>query len=496
MKIAFLTDLKNHDRIIKSINQRISSKEQLREGYLTTQVAFSYLEIDWSLTMSEKSQWGSKLGFILASAGSAIGLGAVWKFPYMTAANGGGGFLLVFLISTLLIGFPLLLAEFALGRSAGVSAIKTFGKLGDNKNYNFIGWIGAFALFILLSFYSVIGGWVLVYLGIAIAKALQVGISSDYAQLFTDIISNPWIALGSQALFIFLNIFIVSKGVQKGIERASKVMMPLLFIIFVIIIGRSLSLPNSMEGVVYFLKPDFSKLTSAGLLYALGQSFFALSLGVTAMLTYASYLDKKTNLVQSGMSIVAMNISVSIMAGLAIFPAMSAFNIQSEGGPSLLFIVLPQLFDKMPFGTIFYILFLLLFLFATITSSVVMLEINVGNITDQDNEKRNKWSLILGILTFIFGIPSALSYGLMTDVQIFGKTFFDAMDFLVSNLLMPFGALCLSLFTGYIFKKALAMEELHLDETPWKQGLFQVWLFLLRFIIPIIIIVVFIAQFM
>lgn len=275
-------------------------------------------------------------------------------------------------------------------------------------------------------------------------------------------------------------------------------MMPLLFIIFVVIIGRSLSLPNAMEGVLYFLKPDFSKLTSAGLLYALGQSFFALSLGVTAMLTYASYLDKKTNLVQSGISIVAMNISVSIMAGLAIFPAMSAFNIQSEGGPSLLFIVLPQLFDKMPFGTIFYILFLflLLFLFAAVTSSVVMLEINVGNITNQDNSKRAKWSVILGILTFVFGIPSALSYGVMADIHIFGKTFFDAMDFLVSNLLMPFGALCLSLFTGYIFKKALAMEELHLDETAWKQGLFQVWLFLLRFIIPIIIIVVFIAQFM
>lgn len=256
-------------------------------------------------------------------------------------------------------------------------------------------------------------------------------------------------------------------------------MMPLLFIIFVVIIERSLSLPNAMEGVLYFLKPDFSKLTSAGLLYALGQSFFALSLGVTVMLTYASYLDKKTNLVQSGISIVAMNISISIMAGLAIFPAMSAFNIQSEGGPSLLFIVLPQLFDKMPFGTIFYVLFL----FATVTSSVVMLEINVDNITNQDNSKRAKWSVILGILTFVFGIPSALSYGVMADVHIFGKTFFDAMDFLVSNLLMPFGTLYLSLFTGYIFKKALAMEELHLDERAWKQGLFQVWLFLLRFFV-------------
>ncbi|EFM34958.1 sodium-dependent transporter [Streptococcus sp. oral taxon 071 str. 73H25AP] len=227
---------------------------------MTTQVAFSYFEKgDQSLTMSEKSQWGSKLGFILASAGSAIGLGAVWKFPYMTAANGGGGFLLVFLISTILIGFPLLLAEFALGRSAGVSAIKTFGKLGKNNKYNFIGWIGAFALFILLSFYSVIGGWILVYLSIEFGKLFQLGGTGDYAQLFTSIISNPAIALGAQAAFILLNIFIVSRGVQKGIERASKVMMPLLFIIFVVIIGRSLSLPNAMEGVLYFLKPDFFK---------------------------------------------------------------------------------------------------------------------------------------------------------------------------------------------------------------------------------------------
>lgn len=432
--MVFLTDLRKHNRIVKSINQT--------EGYLTTQVAFSYFEKgDQSLTMSEKSQWGSKLGFILASAGSVIGLGSVWKFPYMTAANGGGGFLLIFLISTILIGFPLLLAEFALGRSAGVSAIKTFGKLGKNNKYNFIGWIGAFALFILLSFYSVIGGWILVYLGIEFGKLFQLGGTGDYAQLFTSIISNPAIALVAQAAFILLNIFIVSRGVQKGIERASKVMMPLLFIIFVVIIGRSLSLPNAMEGVLYFLKPDFSKLTSAGLLYALGQSFFALSLGVTVMMP-------------------------------------------------LLFIVLPQLFDKMPFGTIFYVLFL----FATVTSSVVMLEINVGNITNQDNSKRAKWSVILGILTFVFGIPSALSYGVMADVHIFGKIFFDAMDFLASNLLMPFGALYLSLFTGYIFKKALAMEELHLDERAWKS--LALPSSFLRFVIPIIIIVVFIAQFM
>ena len=419
----------------------------------------------------EKSQWGSKIGFILASAGSAIGLGAVWKFPYMTAANGGGSFLLVFLIATLLIGFPLLLAEFTLGRAAGVSAIKTFGKLGGHRLYDGIGWIGAFALFILL---------------------LSV---SDYTQLFGEIISNPWLALGAQAIFILLNVLIVSKGVEQGIEKASKFMMPLLFIIFLVMIGRSLTLPGAWEGVSYFLKPDFSKMTSQGLLYALGQSFFALSLGVTAMLTYASYLDKDTDLVQSGISVVFMNIAVSIMAGLAIFPAMSAFQIPSTSGPGLLFVVLPQVFDKMPFGTLFYLLFLLLFLFATITSSVVMLEINVGNVTNQNNKKRAKWSQIIGLLTFVFGIPSALSYGVLSKWTLFGKSFFDCMDFLVSNLLMPFGALCLSLFTGYIFDQVLAQEELKVGEEKTKHFFFKLWVFLLRFVIPIVILIVFITQF-
>jgi len=446
--------------------------------------------------MSEKSQWGSKIGFILASAGSAIGLGAVWKFPYMTAANGGGSFLLVFLIFTLLIGLPLLLAEFVLGRGAAVSAVKTFGKLGKNKKYNIFGIIGAFALFVLLSFYSVIGGWILVYLGISIADALGIYSTSDYVALFSTIISNPWIALGAQAMFILLNVLIVSRGVQKGIERASKIMMPMLFIIFLIIITRSLTLPNSMAGVTYFLKPDFSKITTSGLLFALGQSFFALSIGVTAMLTYASYLNKQVNMVQSGVSVVIMNIAVSIMAGLAIFPAMSSFGIESEGGPSLLFIVLPQLFNNMAFGKIFYILFLILFLFATITSSVVMLEINVGNLTDQKNTNRTKWSVIVGILTFVFGIPSALSYGTLANTLFFGKTFFDSMDFLVSNILMPLGCLFLSIFTGYVLDKKVAMRELHVKEdNKVSLGFFKVWLFLLRYILPIIITIVCLAQF-
>ena len=309
--------------------------------------------------------------------------------------------------------------------------------------------------------------------------------------------SNPWIALGAQALFILLNIIIVSQGVQNGIEKASKIMMPLLFIIFIIIIIRSLTLPNAMAGVTYFLKPDFSKITTSGILFALGQSFFALSIGVTAMLTYASYLNKKTDMVQSGISVVLMNIAVSIMAGLAIFPAMSSFGMESEGGPSLLFIVLPQLFNNMAFGKLFYILFLILFLFATITSSVVMLEINVGNITNQRNTNRTKFSIIIGILTFIVGIPSALSYGSLSDTLIFGKTIFDLMDFLVSNILMPLGCLALSIFTGYVLDKKVAMRELHVKEdNKTSLLLFKSWLFLLRYILPVIILVVCLAQFL
>ena len=446
--------------------------------------------------MSEKSQWGSKIGFILASAGSAIGLGAVWKFPYMTAANGGGSFLLMFLLFTLVIGLPLLIAEFVLGRGAGVAAIKTFGKLGKNGKYNIIGYLGGVTLFVLLSFYSVIGGWILVYLGLQFGELFNLIHITNYQETFVNIISNPLIALGAQALFIVVNIYIVSRGVQAGIEKASKIMMPMLFIIFLIIIVRSLTLPNALSGVEYFLKPDFSKITAKGTLYALGQSFFALSIGATAMLTYASYLDKKVNMVQSGISVVLMNIAVSIMAGLAIFPAMSSFGMESEGGPSLLFIVLPQLFNNMPFGTVFYILFLILFLFATVTSSVVMLEINVGNITNQKNTNRTKWSVIIGVVTFIFGIPSALSYGKLADTLIFGKTFFDNMDFLVSNILMPFGSLCVSIFTGYILDKQVALKELNVKENTKGMTIFKIWIFLLRYILPIIIIIVFLSQLM
>ncbi|MGK0553461.1 sodium-dependent transporter [Macrococcus capreoli] len=443
--------------------------------------------------MEQRSAWGSKIGFILASAGSAIGLGAMWKFPYVMADNGGAAFLFLFIIFTMFIGLPLLLAEFVIGRHGKTYSTEVFGKLTGNKYFNLIGHLGNVGVFLLLSFYSVIGGWILLYMIRTIYVIVTKQHTKHYEALFGTLISNPLYAIFGAALFIFLTAYIVSKGIQGGIEKASKIMMPLLFVAFVVIIIRSLTLPHAMTGVIYFLKPDFGSMNSEGVLFALGQSFFSLSVGFGGMLTYASYLDKKTDLVQSGVSVVALNILVTILSGLAIFPATASLGIDNAQGPGLLFIVLPYVFDQLPMGSVFYLIFLSLFFFATITSSISLIEINVSNYIKHNESKRKQGVYLISILLFILCIPSALSSGVLSEVKFGAGTFFDNMDYLVSNIMLPIGALCFALFTGYRLDKAVAREEL-MDEKY--RGLFKVWSFLLKYIIPIVIITVFITMIM
>lgn len=443
--------------------------------------------------MSENN-WNSKLGFILAAAGSAIGLGAVWRFPYMTAEHGGGAFLFVFLLFTILIGLPLLISEFVIGRASGRNPIEGFEYLSGKKSLRLFGWIGHFGTMLLLSFYSVIGGWILIYLLIALLDLFNLYTVNDYTALLGDVITNPVYVIAAQGLFIFITAFVVAQGIQKGLERASKIMMPTLFILFLFIIIRSLSLPNAMEGVKYFLTPDFSELSANGVMFALGQSFFALSVGITQMMTYASYLKADQNLPKSAGYIVLMNIAVSVMVGLAIFPAIASFGMQSVEGPGLVFIVLPEIFNAIPFGIIFYLMFLLAFLFATLTSSFSMIEINVANTVKGDQSKRKKTTYIYAIIVFAIGIPSALSEGVLNDVQFFAGTIFDNVDFLVSNILLPAGALFSSIFVGYILDKRITMEQLNVTKDSKSYLIFKGWLFLLRFILPAIIIFVFIMN--
>ena len=443
--------------------------------------------------MSENN-WNSKLGFVLAAAGSAIGLGAVWRFPYMTAEHGGGAFLFIFLIFTILIGLPLLISEFVIGRAAGRNAIDGFEYLSGKKNLKVFGWLGHFGTMVLLSFYSVIGGWILIYLVIALLDLFNLYEVADYSVLLGEVISNPLFAILGQGIFIFITAFVVAQGIQNGLERASKIMMPLLFILFIFIIIRSLTLPDAFEGVKYFLTPDFSELNAKGIMFALGQSFFALSVGITQMITYSSYLKGDENLTQSASYIVLMNIAVSVMVGLAIFPAIASFNMESVEGPGLVFIVLPEIFKAIPFGIIFYLMFLVAFLFATLTSSFSMIEINVSNTVKGNQKNRKKVTYIYALIVFIIGVPSALSEGVLNDVQFFAGTVFDNADFLVSNILLPVGALFSSIFVGYIMDKKEIMHQLNVTTDSKYYFAYRVWMFLLKYVLPVIILFIFIAN--
>ena len=436
--------------------------------------------------MEKRDHFASKIGFVLAAAGSAIGLGAIWKFPYMAGTNGGSVFVLLFIISTLLIGLPILLAEFVIGRKGQSDAITALKKLAPGKKWFLIGWSGFFFSFIILSFYSVVGGWILSYLTRALMFSLDNKGENYYAALFETIIANPWEVLIGQAVFMLLTILIVQGGIEAGIERASRIMMPALLIFFIVLVIRSLTLDGAMEGVKFMFVPDWSYFNAQTMLLALGQAFFSLSVGVAGMMTYASYLPKEQKLGNSAFSVSMLNIGISLMAGLVIFPAVFALGYSPNEGPGLVFIILPAVFEQIPYGAFFMLLFFILMLFATLTSSIAMLEtvVSMGIKNAYDKRKRSSW--IYGLLIFLVGIPSALSFGVFSDFKILGKTFFDSADFLTNNIGLPLGALLISIFAGYVLKKQETFEELNISSLS-----FNIWYFIVRYLAPIAIILVF-----
>ncbi|HJF67640.1 MAG TPA: sodium-dependent transporter, partial [Staphylococcus kloosii] len=308
---------------------------------------------------------------------------------------------------------------------------------------------------------------------------------------FDHIIANPWLTILGQGVFILLTMIIVMLGVEQGLEKASKFMMPLLFICLIVIVIKSLSLHGAMSGVRYILQPRLEDISIKGILFALGQSFFTLSLGTTGMITYASYASKEMTIKTSAISIVIMNIFVSVLAGLAIFPAISAFGYKPTEGPGLLFKVLPSVFEQMSFGTFIYFIFLILFLFAALTSSISLLELNVSNFTKNDNTKRKKVAIVASILVFLLSIPATLSFSSLSFIHFGAGTIFDNMDFLVSNILMPLGALGTTLVVGYLLKVDVLKQFFGNDRFKF----FLPWYLLIKFVLPIIIIIIFIAQF-
>ncbi|WP_047393493.1 MULTISPECIES: sodium-dependent transporter [Chitinibacter] len=395
-----------------------------------------------------RANWGSKLGFILATAGSAVGLGAIWKFPYMAGKNGGGAFLLVYLACVFTVGIGMLLAEMLIGRAAQKSATTAFRNLKGGL-WPWAGRLSVLCSFLILSFYSVVGGWTFAYL---YQSATGEAITRDVAvleQLFTRFIADPLQAIIYTTLFLGVTTWVVLLGVEKGIERWSKVLMPMLFFLLLVLIGRSLTLPGAMEGVRYFVQPDFSQLTAAIVLDAMGLALFSLSVGLGLLIAYGSYVAPGTNLAKTSLWITTLATLACLLAGLLVLPAVFAFNVNPGAGPGLTFITMPAIFAQMPFGQGFAIAFFLLLIFAALTSSVSILEPIVAFLMDEFGFARPKATWISAVSVWVFSIPAALSFGAMKDVLLFGKTVFDLMDYLTSNLMLPAGGLLSALFVGW-----------------------------------------------
>ncbi|MFC4237115.1 sodium-dependent transporter [Thalassospira xianhensis] len=434
--------------------------------------------------MIKREHWGSRLGFILAAAGSAVGLGNIWKFPYMAGENGGGAFLLIYLALVFTIGLSVMLAEMVIGRMTAKNAIGAFAKLKGGA-WPLVGLCGVAAAFIILSFYSVVAGWTISYMVKSITGALAIEDPAALGSVFGGFISDPVSPLIYHAIFMALTVFVVLAGVGSGIERASKILMPALFALLLILIVRSVTLPGAGEGIAFLLSPDFSKVTWATVSEALSQAFFSLSLGMGAMITYGSYLSKKENIASSAGWVTLLDTSVAVMAGLLILPAVFAFGFDPSAGPGLTFITLPAVFAHMPMGSVFAFMFFLLLGIAALTSAVSILEVVVAYFVDDRGISRKWASIVVGVIIFLLGIPSSLSLGIMGEFTIFGLGFFDLMDYISSKLLLPIGGLFISLFVGWVvWDKAKEDIAAHNGVVP---GWINAWGIIVKFIAPLAI---------
>ncbi len=445
-------------------------------------------------TNNKRGLWGSRMGFVLAASGSAIGLGNVWKFPYIVGENGGGAFVLIYLVCIFVVGLPIMLAEFTLGRKTNLNPVGAFKALQPNTPWVGVGYMGVIAGFLILSFYGVVGGWTLAYIVKSFSQSvLNFQSPKDAGLFFNQFIANPKEVLFYHALFMSLCLGIVIKGVHGGIEKACSILMPTMFVILLILMVRSLTLPGAMAGVEFYLYPDFSKITPSVILTALGHAFFSLSLGMGAMLTYGSYLPEKENLTSATVYVVLFDTLIALLVGMVIFPAVFAMGLEPAEGPGLVFSVLPAVFSGMPFGNVVSIIFFVLLAIAAITSGISLLEVVVSYFIDQVGWTRKKAVLIVGAIIFALGVPSGLSFGVMSDVKFMDKTFFDIVDNIASNYLLPLGGMLTAVFVGWKWGIAKAQQEIEKHETRFHWA--RQWGFLIRYITPVAVAVVFFAKF-
>ena len=396
--------------------------------------------------------WSSRLGFILAASGSAVGLGNVWKFPYIVGENGGGAFVLIYLVCIFVIGTPIMLAEFTLGRKTYLNPVGAVDQLRPNSPWTGIGYMGVLGGFLILSFYGVVGGWTYAYVVKSITgSVLAFPSPKEAGAFFGSFIGNTGEVLFYHALFMGTCIAIVLRGVHGGIEKACDILMPALVVILLLLMLRALTLDGAMEGVAFYLTPDFSKISGNVVLIALGQAFFSLSLGMGAMITYGSYLSEKENLTSCTLYVVMFDTLIALMVGMVIFPAVFAMGFEPTEGPGLVFSVLPTVYASMPLGHGVAVIFFILLAIAAITSGISLLEVVVAYFIDQRGWGRKRAVLIVGLTIFALGIPSGLSFGVLADVKLLDMTFFDHIDNIASNYLLPLGGMLTAIFVGWVW---------------------------------------------
>ena len=433
-----------------------------------------------------RENWGSRFGFLMAAAGSAIGLGNIWRFPYTTGQNGGGAFILIYLVFVFAIGLSVMTAEFAVGRRTGLAAVGAFKKY--DSRWTFVGVIGVVSAFFIMGFYPVVGGWSIAY----VLKSFT-GLLSDPAAIgdsFGGFIGDSVQPLIYMLIFLALNIVIVAKGIGGGIEKASKVLMPALFGILVILMVRSVSLPGAGAGLEFLFKPDFSEVTGQTFLAALGQAFFSLSLGMGCMITYGSYLKKDENLPQNAAIVTTLDTLFAIFAGIAIFPALFAYGMEPAAGPGLVFVVVPTVFAEWGgLGVVFSALFFTALTVAALTSSVSLLEVVAAYLIDQKNIARKTAVYGAGAVMIVMGILSSLSLGVMSGFTFLGVGVFDFFDILTDKIFLAIGGMLLAIFAGWVVNKEDLRAELT-NEGKVSFKLFEAWYAMVKYVIPLAVAVV------
>lgn len=444
--------------------------------------------------MSKRGAWGSKLGFILAASGSAVGLGNIWRFPYITGKSGGAIFVLIYLGSVILIGLPLIIAEVTLGRFTRQNPVGAFNAIRPRTPWTFLGYAGVLTGVMILSYYSVIAGWTVGYIYKSLAGQFTNITSGGAESLFTSFCADSLQQILLLAIFMCITVYIVSKGVSAGIEKFSKILMPALVGIMLILVARSVTLPGAMKGLEFYLYPDFSKLSIQSFMDSMGQALFSLSLGMGTMITYGSYFSKKENIPVSTAWVALFDTAIAITAGFIIFPALFSQGMNPAEGPGLVFNILPVIFAKMPGGVFFGALFFVLLCIAALTSTISLLEVPVAYFLDQKKWNRTKASWLIGGVAFLMGIPSALAAGgsaFFTNLPLLHMDFLTLWDRIWGNYSLSLGAFFLAIFVGYTWKTGNALKEITTQGQTFKLGKF--WVIAVKYISPLLILLILIS---